>query len=147
MLKSIIKRQMFSSSWVWKLFLILFFLKKYSLHMLLMLFIHVEKRLNMRSQMFFTTGAYKYFAIFTGKHLCWSLFNKVTGMKACIFIKKDTPTQVLSYDHCKIFKNSLFMDRLFMILLRNFIWWWILDIWRLYFAILKLGHVAEITSR
>ena len=25
----------------------------------------------------------KNFAKFTGKHLCWSLFNKVAGLKAC----------------------------------------------------------------
>ena len=31
----------------------------------------------------------KEFAIFTGKHLCWSLFfNKSAGLQACNFIKK-----------------------------------------------------------
>ena len=46
-----------------------------SLHMVLvMLFIHVGKRSNSRSQMFFETGALKNFAISTGKHLRWSLF-------------------------------------------------------------------------
>ena len=29
---------------------------------------------SIRSQMFFKIGALKNFAIFTGKHLCWSLF-------------------------------------------------------------------------
>ena len=42
--------------------------------LLVMLFIHVGKRLNGRSQMFFKTGVLKNFAIFTGKQLCWSLF-------------------------------------------------------------------------
>ena len=42
--------------------------------LLVMLFIHVGKRLNSRSQMFFKTGILKDFAIFTGKQLCWSLF-------------------------------------------------------------------------
>ena len=32
--------------------------------------------------MFFKIGVLKNFAIFTGKHLCWSLFNKVAGLKA-----------------------------------------------------------------
>ena len=41
-----------------------------------------------------------------------SLFNKVTGLKTCIFIKKETPTQVFSYKYCKIFKNSFFMEHL-----------------------------------
>ena len=45
----------------------------------------------------------KNFANFTGKHLCWSLFNKA-------FIKfiKKTPTQVFSCEICKIFKKNFF---------------------------------------
>ena len=30
----------------------------------------------------------KNFAIFTGKHLCWSLLNKVAGLQACKIINK-----------------------------------------------------------
>ena len=30
----------------------------------------------------------KLHAEFTGKHLCWSLFNKVAGLQTCNFIKK-----------------------------------------------------------
>ena len=41
---------------------------------LVMLFIHVGKRLNSCWQMFFKTGVLKNFAIFTGKHHWWSLF-------------------------------------------------------------------------
>ena len=41
----------------------------------------------------FLKAVIKNFAIFTGKHLCWSL----------LLIK--TPTQVFSYEYCKIFKN------------------------------------------
>ena len=42
-----------------------------------------------------------------------SLFNKiiglkVTGLKACNFIKKETPTQVFSSEYHKICKNSFF---------------------------------------
>ena len=49
-----------------------------SLHrVLVMLFIHVGKHSNSRSQMFFETGALKNFAIFTGKHLCWILFLRL----------------------------------------------------------------------
>ena len=36
-------------------------------------------------------GVVKISANITGKHLCWSLFNKVTGPEACNFIKKETP--------------------------------------------------------
>ena len=48
-----------------------------------------------------------------------SLFNKVTGLKAYIFIKKDTPTQIFSYEYCNIFKNSFFMEQLLTIRLRS----------------------------
>ena len=41
-----------------------------------------------RSQMFFSIDILKSFAHFTGKHLCWSLFNKVPVFQACSFIKK-----------------------------------------------------------
>ena len=47
-----------------------------------------------RSQMFFKVGFLKGFAIFTGKHLCWSLFLK----------------QVFSCGHCKIQKNTFFTE-------------------------------------
>ena len=38
--------------------------------------------------MFFKIGVLKNFIIFTGKHLCRSLFNKDTGLKACNIIKE-----------------------------------------------------------
>ena len=47
-----------------------------------------------------------------------SLFNKAGALKACIFIKKEIPTQVFSCEYCKIFKNSfLVKDLLFIITL------------------------------
>ena len=36
----------------------------------------------------FYEGVLKNFANFTGKNLCWSLFNEVADQKACNFIKK-----------------------------------------------------------
>ena len=40
-------------------------------------------------EVFFKKDVLKNFANFTGRHLCWSLFfNKVTGLRACSFIKK-----------------------------------------------------------
>ena len=56
--------------------------------------------------MFFKIGVLKYFAIFTGKHRCWSLL--LVKLHAYNFIKKETPTQVFSYEYCKLFKNSFF---------------------------------------
>ena len=39
-------------------------------------------------QCFIKKTVVKNFAIFTGKYLCQSLFNKVAGLHACNFIKK-----------------------------------------------------------
>ena len=61
--------------------------------------------------MFFKIGLLKNFAIFTGEHLCWSLFfNKVAGL-ACNFIKKEAPTQLFSWEHCKIFKKGFLIEK------------------------------------
>ena len=35
-----------------------------------------------------------------------SSFDKVAAMKAGYFIQKETPTQVLSCEKCKFFKNT-----------------------------------------
>ena len=37
-----------------------------------------------------------------------SLFNKVTGLMACNFINKETPTQVFSCEYHKMFEKSIF---------------------------------------
>ena len=51
------------------------------------------------------------FAKFTGKHLCQSLFlNKVAGLGLQLYLKKETLTQVLSCEFCKICKNTFFID-------------------------------------
>ena len=34
------------------------------------------------------------------------LFNKVAGLKVRNFIKKETPTQMISCEFCEIFKNA-----------------------------------------
>ena len=72
------------------------------------------------SQMFFKIAVLKNLAVLSKKNnLCWSLvFNKVAGLKACIFIKKEALAQVFPLEYCEIFKNS-FLYRTF-ILFRNF---------------------------
>ena len=48
-----------------------------------------------RSQMFFKIGALKTFAIFTAKHLCWSLFlMKLQAWRAATLSKRDSNTSV-----------------------------------------------------
>ena len=61
-----------------------------------------------RSQMFFRIGVLKNFAIFTGKHLCRSLFLiKLQCWRPATLLKRDS-TQVFSCEYCKIFKNTFF---------------------------------------
>ena len=40
------------------------------------------------------------------------LFNQVSGLQICNFVKKDIPTQVLFGEYCKIFKNAYFEENL-----------------------------------
>ena len=56
--------------------------------------------------MFFTIDVLKNFVIFTGNHLCWSLF-----------IEKETPKQVFSCEYCELFKNRFFIEHLWCLLL------------------------------
>ena len=46
-----------------------------------------------------------------------SLFNTVRGLKARNFNKKETPTQVFSYEYHKRFKNTCFIEHLLWLLL------------------------------
>ena len=55
----------------------------------------------------FTGNVYK-FAMFTGKHLCWSLFLiKILAFKSATLSKDDCNTGAF-LRICKIFKYSLF---------------------------------------
>ena len=74
--------------------------------LLVMLPAHVGKRSNSRPRMFSKTGVLKHFAIFTWKNLC--------------FKKNTTPTQVFFCEYCNIFKNSFFIEDLFIIPFQNF---------------------------
>ena len=57
--------------------------------------------------MLYKRAVLKTFAIFTGKHLSWSLFLKVAGFEACTLLK-ETPTQVIFFEYSKIFNNTYF---------------------------------------
>ena len=52
----------------------------------------------------------KYFANFTGKHLCWSLF--LTESSGLQLFKKVPPTQVFSFAICENFQNTYFEENL-----------------------------------
>ena len=52
----------------------------------------------------------KNYAIFTGKHLCWSLFFLFPeGLQ---LYQKEAPIQVFSCEQCDIFKNTYFKKHL-----------------------------------
>ena len=84
------KRQVFFIQLSFRMFVFCFEKLSFSLHVLLvMLFPHVGKCSNSRSQMFFKTGVLENFAIFTGKHLCQSLFLiKLRGRSPAFSLKK-----------------------------------------------------------
>ena len=54
--------------------------------------------------MFFKIDFLKNFAIFAGKHLCWSLFS-IKLFRRAILLKRDS-SRVFSCELCKIFKNK-----------------------------------------
>ena len=65
--------------------------------------------------MFFKQDVLKNFTKFRGKHLYWSIFfNKVAGLRsqALNFVKNETPTQVSSFEFCKIFENTFFTEHI-----------------------------------
>ena len=47
-----------------------------------------------------------------------SIFNKVTGLKICNFIKKETSPQMFSCEYQEIFKNTFCMEHLRWLLLK-----------------------------
>ena len=59
-----------------------------------------------RSQMFFITSVLKNFAIFTGEHLCWSLF--LIKLQACNFIKKRPQYRCFPVNIVKFLRTTFF---------------------------------------
>ena len=69
-------------------------------------------------QLFFKIGVIKNFAIFTGKHVLKSLFNKLRACncQACNFIKKRIKRRCFSVNLAKFFRAAFFVEHL----------WWLL---------------------
>ena len=64
-------------------------------------------------EVFYKKSVLRYFAKFTAKHLCQSLFfNKVCRPQPCNFIEKETLAQVFSCKFCEISKNTFFTEHL-----------------------------------
>ena len=109
----------------WFLFCFVFEKTSSSIPMLLvMLLAHVAKHSNNHSQMFSKTGVFKNFAIFTGKNLCSSHFLvKFQAWRPAFYLKRDSNAGVFLFFFffCEIFKNSLFIEDLFIISFQNLI--------------------------
>ena len=71
---------------------------------------------NYRSQIFFEIGALKNFAIFTEKHLCWSLFFK--KMQVRNFIKNRLQHRCLAVNIAKFLKIALYSIKPLVLLKR-----------------------------
>ena len=48
--------------------------------------------------------------IFTGKHLCWSLFS--AALESLQLYQKETPTQVFPCEYCRYFRNNFYTEHL-----------------------------------
>ena len=89
------------------------FLQKLQINYFLNFFLEgCFKLLTIRSscpEVFSTKGILRYFAKFTGKHLCESFFfNKVAGLRPAKFIEKEILAQVFSCKFCENSKNTFF---------------------------------------
>lgn len=58
--------------------------------------------------MFSIKGILLNIAKFIEKHLCWSVFFKKLQLKACRFVKRETPAWVFSGKFYESFKNTFF---------------------------------------
>ena len=69
--------------------------------------------------MFFEIGALKVCNIHRKTPVLEPLFSKVASLEAYELIKKETPTQMFSYEYCQLFKKILLKEhhrRLFLYL-------------------------------
>ena len=74
-----------------------------------------------RLKLFFKIDFLKNLAIFTGKHLCWSLFlikYRSEGVQQLYY--KETQIQVFSCEYSEIFKNRFFYRTLLMAASNNY---------------------------
>ena len=63
-------------------------------------------------QMFLKTSLFENFVIFTGKHLCWSLFTiKLLAFRQATILKRDSNTGVFLWI-LESFKNNFFVEQL-----------------------------------
>ena len=59
--------------------------------------------------MFFKIGVLKKIAIFTGKNLCWSLFDKVESSRPATLLNRDSNTGVFPVNIAKPLRTAFFV--------------------------------------
>ena len=70
-----------------------------------------------RFQLFFKIGILKNFAIFTGRHFCWSLFNKVAGLQGCNIMIRRLQHRCFPLNIAKKFRLAFYIEQLCWLLL------------------------------
>ena len=83
-----------------------------------------------------------FFVIFT-RNFCFGVFlNKAAGLKTCIFIEKEIPTQVPTCEFSEIFKAASSLNPFYYTLTKFYV---MIDIRYIRVTNVKLGHLTERT--
>ena len=70
------------------------------------------------SEVFYKKGVLRYFAIFTGKHLCQSLFfNKIAGLRPATLLTKKPWHRCFSVNFATFLRTPIFLEHLRWLLL------------------------------
>ena len=84
--------------------------------------LETKKLKSSRSQVVFKIGILKNFAIFTGEHLCWTLFlmrPETFSLKACNFIKKRLQHRYFLVNIVNFLRTAFFIEHLQWLLLKS----------------------------
>ena len=118
------KASFFSTSWVLEWFFLFCFWENVFLTSYVGCYLIYSCRKTFKQPL---TDVFQNFTIFTGKHLCWSLFLiTLQELRPAFLLKRDSNTGEIftfSCEHFKTFKNSFFIEHLFTVFFRNFMWW------------------------
>ena len=114
MIKRIIKRQVFFIQVSFKMTFLVLFLRKCLLQFLCYLVCYLILQEKVQTDVLRCSSKQVFIKI--SQYVLKPLFSKVSGLKACIFIQKETPTQVFFFKYCEIFRNGFFIEDLFIYL-------------------------------
>ena len=103
-------------------FFFVLFLRKYPLEFPCCLLCYLLMKENFQTAVHWCSSKQVFLKIlqYSQESVLKPLFNKVSGLKACIFIQKETPTQVFFCEYCEVFKKRFLIEDLFIIPFWNF---------------------------